>query len=106
MMGIAQYTNKVPIIKGSSGILVQRKEVIKEEERDCIRCGRCVDKCPMSLMPTIIAQYAKKDEFDKANEYFALDCYECGVCSYVCPSKIPLVHWIKYAKSELIKRKK
>ncbi len=106
MMGIAQYTDKIPIIKGSSGILVQKEEVIEEEERDCIRCGRCVDKCPMSLMPTMIYQYSKKDDLDKCSEYFALDCYECGVCSYVCPSKIPLVHWIKYAKNELVKRKK
>ncbi len=105
MMGIAQYSDEVPVIKGLSGILVQHKEVIKEEERDCIRCARCVDKCPMSLMPTMIYQYAQKDDFDKCDEYFALDCYECGVCSYVCPIKIPLVHWIKYAKEELIKRK-
>lgn len=106
MMGIAQYSDETPVIKGSSGILVQREEVIRDEERDCIRCSRCVDKCPMSLMPTIISQYAQKDDLDKCNEYFALDCYECGVCSYVCPSKIPLVHWIKYAKSELMKKKK
>ena len=106
MTGIAQYSDDIPIIKGSSGVLVQKEEVIKEEERDCIRCGRCVDKCPMGLMPTIIFQYAQKDEFDKCEEYFAFDCYECGVCSYVCPSKIPLVHWIKYAKNELMKRRK
>lgn len=106
MMGIAQYSDDIPIIKGTSGILVQREEILKEEERDCIRCGRCVDKCPMTLMPTMIAQYAQKDELDKCEGYFALDCYECGVCSYVCPSKIPLVHWIKYAKGELMKRKK
>jgi len=105
MMGIAQDSDTIPIIKGSSGILVQRKEVIEEEERDCIRCARCVDKCPMNLMPTIISQYAQKDDFDNCKEYFALDCYECGVCSYVCPSKIPLVHWINYAKGELMKKK-
>lgn len=106
MMGIAQYTDEIPIIKGSSGILVQHEELIKEEERDCIRCGRCVDACPMKLMPTMIAQYAQKDELDKCDEYFATDCYECGCCGYACPSKIPLVHWIKYAKTELMKRKK
>ncbi len=107
MMGIAQYTDEIPIIKGSSGILVQRKvDIFKGEEKDCIRCSRCVDVCPMILMPTLIAQYAKKDDMEKANEFFALDCYECGCCSYVCPSKIPLLHWIKYAKSELMKKKK
>ena len=103
MMGIAQYTDEIPIIKGSSGILVQKEEVLKQQERDCIRCGKCIQVCPMLLMPTMIYQYAKKDDFDTANEYFALDCYECGCCSYVCPSKIPLVHWIKYAKGELTK---
>ena len=107
MMGIAQYTDEIPIIKGSSGILVQTEtDMPKGEERDCIRCGRCVDVCPVSLMPTMIAQYAKKDDLDKAEEYFATDCYECGCCSYICPSKIPLLHYIKYAKIELMKRKK
>ncbi|MEA2036797.1 MAG: electron transport complex subunit RsxC [Nanoarchaeota archaeon] len=106
MMGIAQYTDQIPIIKGSSGVLVQHEELLKEEERDCIRCGRCIDVCPMLLMPTMISQYAQKDDFDNCGEYFALDCYECGCCSYSCPSKIPLVHWIKYAKDQLMKRKK
>ena len=74
----------------------------------CMQCttAPCIDVCPMKLMPTIISQYAQQDDFDKANECFALDCYECGCCSYVCPSKIPLVHWIKHAKAELMKRKK
>ena len=106
MMGIAQYTDDIPIIKGSSGVLVQKEDIISDEEKDCIRCSKCVDKCPMNLMPTMIYQYSKKDDFDRCKEYFALDCYECGCCSYVCPSKIPLVHWIKHAKSELVKRKK
>ncbi|MBW2974819.1 electron transport complex subunit RsxC [Candidatus Woesearchaeota archaeon] len=106
MMGIAQYDDDVPLIKGSSGILVQKEEIIKDEERDCIRCGRCIDKCPMSLMPTMISQYAQKDDLEKCSEYSALDCYECGCCSYVCPSKIPLVHWIKYAKSRIIASRK
>ncbi|MBU1945887.1 MAG: electron transport complex subunit RsxC [Nanoarchaeota archaeon] len=107
MMGIAQSTDDMPIIKGSSGVLVQREsDVCSGEERDCIRCGKCVDVCPMNLMPTLISQYVKKDDIDTANEHFALDCYECGCCSYICPSKIPLVHWIKYAKGELMKRKK
>jgi len=105
MMGITQYTDEIPIIKGSSGILVQREEdIAKVNERDCIRCARCINVCPMNLTPTLISQYAKNDDFEKAKEYFALDCFECGCCSYVCPSKIPLVHWIKYAKGELTKK--
>ncbi len=104
MMGIAQYTDDIPIIKGSSGVLVQKEDILKDEERDCIRCGKCVDKCPMNLMPTQISQFAQKGDFEKCKEYFALDCYECGSCSFVCPSKIPLVHWIKYSKNELMKK--
>jgi electron transport complex protein RnfC len=104
MMGIAQYTADVPVLKGTSGILVQnKKSLTKEEEKVCIRCGKCVETCPMELMPTTIAAHAKKDSFEGAKEVNALDCIECGCCAYVCPSKIPLVQWIKYAKSEICK---
>jgi len=107
MMGIAQYTADVPVIKGTSGILVQlQNEVVKDDSHDCIRCSRCVDTCPMNLMPTTIAKLAEYDEIDRAEENFAMDCFECGCCSFVCPSKIPLTHWIKYAKSEITKKKK
>jgi len=104
MMGLAQHTDEVPIIKGTSGILVQNKQTINtEEESYCIKCGRCVDVCPINLMPTLIAKYAEKEKFDLAKEYGALDCFECGCCAYVCPSKIPLVQQIKIAKNEISK---
>ena len=57
-------------------------------------------------MPTMIYQYTRKEDYDGANDYFAMDCFECGSCSFICPSKIPLTHWVKVAKSELMKRKK
>ena len=107
MMGIAQSTDDVPILKGTSGILVQNKEtVLNNHERDCIRCGKCIDACPMKLMPTMISQYSQKDDFEQCEEYNAMDCFECGACAYECPSKIPLVQWIKVAKSEITKRRK
>jgi len=107
MMGIAQTTDEIPIIKGSSGVLVQTAgQVAKEKERDCIRCGKCVDACPMNLVPTAISRYAELGNIDAAQEFNAMDCFECGCCAYVCPSRIPLVHWIKYAKGEITKRKK
>jgi len=106
MMGIAQFSLDVPTIKGTSGILIQLKdEVLKDEPKDCIRCSRCVDTCPMNLMPTTISKLAAHGEIDRAEENFATDCFECGCCAYVCPSKIPLTHWIKYAKSEIIRKK-
>ncbi len=106
LMGFSQYTTLVPVIKGTTGILVLPEEEVAEiSERSCIRCSRCVDVCPVDILPNLIAQYARKDRFDWAEKYGVLDCMECGVCAYVCPAKIPLVQLIKYAKSQLAKNK-
>ena len=101
MMGIAQVTDNVPVIKGTSGILVLA-DIEKYEEERCIRCARCVDACPMLLMPTTIAQYSDKEDYDMAEKYFAMDCFECGCCAFICPSKIPLVEKIKKAKAKIM----
>jgi electron transport complex protein RnfC len=104
LMGFAQYTPLVPVIKGTTGIVVLPREAVEETSpRSCIRCARCVDSCPTDIFPNLIAQYAGKDKFDWAKEYGALDCIECGVCSYLCPAKIPLVQLIKYAKIQIKK---
>ena len=99
-MGIAQFSEDVPIIKGTSGILIW-KDVKTEEEGPCVRCANCVDACPMGLMPTEIYKFVNNKDFKQAKEYGVLDCIECGCCAFVCPANIPLVHYLKYGKSEV-----
>ena len=109
MMGLAQSTLDVPAIKGTSGLLVLEKhDVHLFEPSPCIKCARCVDACPINLLPTTIAKFAQKNMWNEAELYHALDCVECGCCSYVCPAHIPLTQHIRIAKSHIIalRRKK
>ncbi len=106
MMGISQYTLDVPVVKGTSGILVLSRGARTEAETTCIKCGRCVEACPMYLMPNRIADYAETDNFDQTDAYGVKDCMECGACTYVCDVKRPIVHLVKYAKLNLAKKKK
>ncbi len=99
MTGVSQYSLDVPVIKGTSGILFLAKEEIdKKEAISCIRCSRCINACPVNIMPNMIGLYSEKERFDLAAKYDPFDCIECGACSYVCPSKIPLLHLIRLAK--------
>jgi electron transport complex protein RnfC len=102
MMGIAQQTDEVPVVKGTSGILLLSEgEVVFEDPGPCLRCGRCVDHCPMRLVPSEIARFVEKSKIDLADDYGVLDCMECGVCAYVCPSRINHVHFMKKGKAEV-----
>jgi len=104
MMGIAQSSLDVPVIKGTSGILVLR-QAEAADWRACISCGRCVDACPMGLMPNEISIACEARNFDLMGAVDILDCFECGCCTYVCPAKRPIVHWVKWGKAELAKRR-
>ena len=107
MMGISQYTTEVPVIKGSSGILIQTEEESKARKVSaCIRCGKCLEVCPVYLQPLYISAHALKDNFASAQKYGALDCVECGACSYICPANRPLVESIRFAKREILSKRK
>ena len=103
MMGFAQWTLDVPVIKGTSGILVlaQDEYVSSEEYSACIRCGSCIDVCPMGLNPSMLSILSEKGFFEEAKEYNLFDCFECGSCAYVCPAKRPMVQFIRLAKSQV-----
>lgn len=106
MMGMSQYTLDVPVIKGTSGITVLSKsEVSTKPYGPCIRCGRCIDACPMKLQPSFIGLFIEKGHYEDAKDYNVLDCFECGSCTFVCPANRPIVQWVKRAKKELLKKK-
>jgi len=106
MMGMAQKTFGVPIIKGASGVLCLDRAA-PEPLRDlpCIRCGRCLEACPMFLNPARLAQVVRAERTDELDDLHLLNCFECAACSYVCPSRIPLVQWMRMGKALLRNQK-
>lgn len=102
MMGIAVANIESAVIKSTSGILAfTKKEVNFGEERNCIRCGRCNDVCPMRLRPNILSILSERRKHQTALvEYDLMDCVECGSCSYICPAKRNIVHYIKLSKAK------
>lgn len=91
-----------PVVKSFSGVLcLSAEEAAFAENRPCIRCGLCVEACPMGLTPSLLGEYSAKGLFAKAGQLRVQDCIECGLCSYVCPAKRALVTWIKEGKAGL-----
>lgn len=107
MMGITQFSLDIPAIKGTSGILVLSEEEARlPEPSNCIRCGKCVEVCPINLMPVNISAYSLANRHEQAEAINAMDCIECGSCSFVCPAKRPLVDSIRVSKREILARRK
>lgn len=102
MMGKALTTADVPVVKGTSGILIlPEKESSRKEVNNCIRCAKCVTVCPMGLEPYLIEKCVITGNFEMANRERVLDCIECGSCHYTCPSGRPLLDYLRYGKSSV-----
>ena len=97
MMGFDLSDPDVPIMKGSNGIIAVDTD--HTAEQPCIKCGRCVDVCPMELSPLYFSKYADEENWQGMKEKNVMDCIECRSCEYICSSKIPLVTKIKAGKN-------
>lgn len=103
MMGFAQNSLDVPVTKNTSGILlIPFEHASQYTDEPCIRCGRCVECCPMDILPATISQAVESGRFDWAEQLNVMACIECGSCSYICPSNRPLNQHFKRAKAEIL----
>jgi len=108
LMGMALSSLATPVIKGTSGILCLTKEQAKlEEESSCIRCGKCINVCPMFLNPTKLNSLVLRGKYEEFEQYHGMDCIECACCSYVCPAKRHLTQTFREGKRTInINRRK
>ncbi|MBK1699359.1 electron transport complex subunit RsxC [Thiococcus pfennigii] len=105
MMGQPLPSTRVPIVKGSNGVLaLTAQEVNRREPMPCIRCGSCVAACPCGLVPLELVARTRAADLEGAVRLGLMDCIGCGSCAYTCPAHIPLVQYINYAKGEMAAR--
>ena len=102
MMGVAQFDLSVPVTKGTNAVTMlgfNNRYAVKNPH--CIRCGKCMDACPMHLMPVKMYEAACSGNVEEMKSYDMLDCIECGCCAYTCPATIPLVQAFRAGKQRM-----
>lgn len=102
MMGRTASTLNTPMIKGTSGILLDSRYAHRREAEPCIRCGACVNACPMGLEPFLLSTLSRLKNYDDAEQEKIANCIECGSCSYICPASRPLVDYIRVGKAKVM----
>ncbi len=102
MMGRPLLDETAPVVKGTSGVLmIPENEAARQAERNCIRCAKCVQACPMGLEPYLLASASKSGDWECAEDNWIMSCIECGCCQSTCPSRRPLLDWVRLAKNRV-----
>ncbi len=106
MMGTPLYDLDAPVMKSTNGVLCLTKEEVgrRDPAQACIRCGKCVEVCPMKLAPLFLRMNVEQYRWEQAEKLHVMDCIECGSCNYICPARLPLVQSFRTAKSVLRER--
>lgn len=102
MMGRTASTLETPMIKGTSGILLDKRYAHRRPAEPCIKCGACVNVCPMGLEPFLVSTLSRLKQWDEAEQEKIANCIECGSCSYICPASRPLVDYIRVGKAKVM----
>lgn len=107
MTGFSQSTDEIPIVKGTSGVLVLTQEQsITPEAGQCIRCGKCTQVCPVYIEPVKIRNLSIHERHEETEALNVLSCIECGSCSFICPAKIPLLQSIRISKQDVLAKRR
>ena len=109
MMGFTLQDDNIPVVKATNCALIISTSALNETNSafdtqptlPCIRCGKCMEACPVNLLPQQMYWHIRAKDFERAQSHNLKDCIECGCCSFVCPSHIPLVDYYRFAKTEI-----
>lgn len=101
-MGISMFSLDVPLTKLTAEILAYRKDEAAVEEGPCIRCGKCVEVCPLKLLPNKLAMLANHSDKEAFQKFYGMECCGCGACSYICPARKNLTSVIMQTRASII----